>query len=126
MLPSEHHAVVVTELYKAWNWGRLGSVLDLLHPDVQWSDGTQVRMGMQAVERDLRSLMGVLDATHHLQRVTPRDGRMLANGVLERAGSFPEPFFHLYDLHDGLITRRQVFATMGEALEAAAFSAAPV
>ena len=124
--PSERNSATVTALYKAWNWGMVGALLDLLHPHVEWSDGelpgARLLSGLDQVQREIRSRMGVLDVSYHLQGVTDLEGRVLAEGLLTRGKGFPSPFLHLYDLQGGLIARRRTFATRTDALDAAAYT----
>jgi ketosteroid isomerase-like protein len=124
--PPERNAETVTALYKAWNWGMVGTLLDLLHPEVEWSDGelpgARLLSGIDEVEREIRSRMGVLDVSYHLRQVTQLEGRALAEGLSTRGKGFPNPFIHLFDLQGGLIARRRTFATRADALDAAAYT----
>jgi len=123
--PSERNVDALRALYKAWNWGQVGRFLDLLHPDVEWSDGkaadAELTVGQEAVERDIRSMSGMLEVAYHLHRITVLDGPLLAEGVVA-TGRAPELFFHLFDMQDARVIRRRVFSTRQDAVDAAAFT----
>jgi len=122
---SERNLAAINSLYKAWNWGQIGNFLDLLHPDVEWSDGksadAELKVGHEAVERDIRSMSGMLDVVYHVHKVTSLDGPLLAEGVVA-TGRAPELFFHVFDMRDGRVIRRRVFSSRQDAVDAAAFT----
>jgi ketosteroid isomerase-like protein len=120
---SERDAETVHTLYRAWNWGQVGTLLDLLHPQIEWSDWEEPSRRLHAVERDVRTLLGVLDVSYHLQSLTWVEGGVVAEGIATGTGGtysrFPQPFTHLLEIRDGLVSRRRAFASPEEALAAA-------
>jgi ketosteroid isomerase-like protein len=130
---SQENVEVVRKVIDAFNRGDLGSWLGFLSPEVVWESlplpgFRDVYRGRAEAREWIELLLEVFDFDLEIDELTAlSDDRVLMAASARgrgRGSGLPveRPSWEVLWLPDGLITRRQVFWTRDEALEAAGLS----
>jgi ketosteroid isomerase-like protein len=131
---SQENVEVVQNLFDAFNRGDMDAWAGFLSPDVVWESlplpgFREVYRGRAEAREWLEQLLELFAETHlEVEQITALgDDRVriaYANRARGRGSGLPlEPMiWSIFWLAEGLITRRQVFRTKDEALEAAGLS----
>jgi len=130
---SDDNVEVVQRWHAAWNEGGVAAVRELLHPDIEWHEASEMpggstHVGSPAVEAYLQSLV---DTVGHfkadvLETAVADDRVITVLHVHESVTASGVPFAftvtHIHEIREGKLATVQVFFDRDEAFAAAGLS----